>query len=111
MERKRGETRVLGQKNRKQAFDKGIERGEGGRYRAEGASFRIFRGLQGPKWCAGRQTELRGRAQGARTGVAAPPPARLLASRSSDWRGVVTKAAEKAFEGRDGLGSAPGSAF
>ena len=48
-----------------------------------------------------------GGADGRRT----PPRARLLASQSSDWRGVVTKAAEKAFEGRDGLGSAPGSAF
>ena len=70
---KGGRRGCWGQKNRKQAFAKGIERGEGGRYRAEGASFRIFRGLQGPKWCAGRQTELRGRAQGARTGVAASP--------------------------------------
>ena len=46
MERGRGETRMREQKNRNQAFAKGIERGKGGRCHAEGASPRIFRGLQ-----------------------------------------------------------------
>ena len=106
MERGRGETRVLGQKDRNQTFAKGIERGKGGRCHAEGASFRIFRDSRvqngatkgNPSFGAGRRG--RGRASH-------PPPARLLASRASAWRGAGTKAAEKAFEGRDGLGSAP----
>ena len=104
---------MLEQNNRNQVFAKRYWKkgGRRGWQIPHRGGLVLFRGPQGLKWCPRRRSELRTRAQGARTGGAASPPARLPASRAFDWRGFGTKAAEKAFEGRDGLGRAPGSTF
>ena len=110
MERGRGETRMLEQNNRSQVFAKGIGRRDG----ADTTCISNISGTAGPEMVPQKAIGASNQGAGGADGWCSPPARphpSIPASRASDWRGIGTKAAEKAFGGRDGLGSAPEGAF